>query len=45
MKISRILQAYYDGAKAAREKKPSNVPPRLTKDQKKAWQNGYRDNR
>lgn len=41
MKTSKVLKAYYAGHKARMEKKPSNVPPKLTIAEKKAWRNGY----
>lgn len=43
--ISKVLKAYYAGLKTAMEKKPSNVPPKLSKEEKKAWRNGYKDGR
>lgn len=43
-KPSKVLQAYYAGAKAKADGRSSNVPKGLNKDQKKAWHNGYNQN-
>jgi hypothetical protein len=41
--VDAVLKAYYAGAQAKRDGKPFITPPKLTPDEKKAWQNGYRE--
>jgi len=37
----KIMAAYLAGEQAKREGKPSNAPPKLGHDEKKAWLNGW----
>jgi hypothetical protein len=37
----KILTAYFAGEQAKQEGKPSNAPPKLGPDEKRAWLNGW----
>jgi len=39
--VNKILTAYHAGERAKQEGKPSNAPPKLSPDEKKAWLNGW----
>jgi ribosome modulation factor len=42
-RMSKVLKAYYAGQQARLSGKPSNMPPKLSKIEQKAWRNGYNE--
>jgi ribosome modulation factor len=41
--VKALLAAYDAGDRAKREGRSSNAPPRLTRAERRAWHNGWRD--